>query len=126
MLALVTVGALVVTGGAGIAGVTGGCSSESTLVGDGACDAYCTKIVGAKCRGSLDKDACKKSCLSDQSYCATEENDFLRCANQNGTVNCNGGAVPSITGCDHYLPARDTACSYGRADAASHGDEVSF
>ncbi|MEO7091868.1 MAG: hypothetical protein ABI175_01375 [Polyangiales bacterium] len=87
------------------------CSSESTLVGAGACDAYCFKLVGAKCKASPTREACLDECTYYQGQCAREWNDFLRCATIDATIACDSGtSKPKVIGCDKFQAAGAKVC----------------
>jgi hypothetical protein len=87
------------------------CSAESTLVGQGACDGYCFKIVGAKCKASPTRDECLAECGYYQTQCAREWNDFVRCATIDATIACDSGnSKPKVVGCDKFQLAASKVC----------------
>jgi hypothetical protein len=87
------------------------CSSESTLVGQGACDAYCFKLVGAKCKASPTRDDCLLECGFYQQACTREFNEFLRCATIDATIACDSGtSKPKVIGCDRFQAANSKVC----------------
>ena len=92
--------------------VGAGCSSSSTLVGAGACEAYCLKWIGAKCKGAPTHDGCLDECTFYQTQCQTAQDDYLRCATNEGTVSCDGDTgQPHSVGCNKWIHARDRACT---------------
>lgn len=79
---------------------TGGCSSESRLTGGGACESFCSKWVGARCRNSPTKEACLAKCGDEQARCRTEANAFLKCATIEAQIACEtGSGQPRVLGC---------------------------
>ena len=87
------------------------CSSESSLVGEGACDGYCFKIVGAKCKDSPTRDGCLDECLYYQGECPREWNDFARCTVIDSTIACDSvTAQPKVVGCDTFDQAVQRQC----------------
>ncbi|MBI2391965.1 MAG: hypothetical protein HYV09_20405 [Deltaproteobacteria bacterium] len=106
--------------------LTGGCSSSSSLVGAGACDAFCGKWVGARCRKGPSMTDCLKQCLDEQARCRPEANALMKCATIEAQIACetNSGeprvvgcaprenALRTCLGCDEFC-ARWTTCSGG-------------
>ena len=91
---------------------TPGCSSSSYLVDAGACEPYCLKWLGAKCKGAPTHDECLDECLFYQGQCPSAQNDFLRCATSEGTISCDGDTgLPHSVGCNKWLEARKGACT---------------
>ena len=87
------------------------CSSESSLVGEGACDGYCFKIVGAKCKDSPTREQCLDECIFHQGDCAREWNDWARCTVIDATIACDSvTAQPKVVGCDTFQAAVAGAC----------------
>ncbi|GAC1351478.1 MAG: hypothetical protein NVS3B20_02540 [Polyangiales bacterium] len=82
------------------------CSSSSSLVGNGACDGFCTKWVGAHCTKGPTAADCLTKCLTDQGRCREEENALLHCATVDGTIACETGSFsPKVLGCDKFVNA---------------------
>jgi len=87
------------------------CSSESSLVGQGACEGYCFKIVGAKCKSSPTREACIDECLFHQADCTREWNDWLRCSSIDATIACDSATTePKVVGCDKFQTAVTRTC----------------
>lgn len=79
---------------------TGGCSSSSRLVGEGGCDAFCSKLVGARCRNGPKREDCLEACLDQQTRCRPEANAYLRCATIEANIACESGSgAPRVIGC---------------------------
>lgn len=79
---------------------TGGCSSESRLTGGGACESFCGKWVGARCRNSPTKESCLTECYEEQGRCRIEANAFLKCATIEAQIACEtGSGQPRVLGC---------------------------
>ena len=108
------------------------CSSESGLVGNGACDAFCVKVDGASCKTKTSHDECIAKCLfyqddptasrsrSDPQACSVAESKVLRCATIDGNVGCDGGTgLPHVVGCDPAVAERAGACLPWIAEAGT-------
>jgi hypothetical protein len=101
------------------------CSSESGLVGNGACDGFCNKVVGANCKTTVSSDECVQKCLfyendptasrdpTDPQACSDANSKMIRCATIDGNVGCDGGSGRAhVVGCDPAVAARSGACRY--------------
>ena len=111
-------------GGVVAAAAGPGCSSESHVVGNGACDAFCNKVTGAQCQVPADRASCVDECLWYQqdcagrqscvdSGCSAHQNDFLRCVTLDGNVLCDAATRrPRPVGCDYLAHQRDTHCAF--------------
>jgi hypothetical protein len=108
----------------------GACSSQSGLVGNGACDGFCAKVVGANCRVQASSDECIAKCVfyqtdptaskdaTDPNACSTANSKMLRCATIDGNVGCVGGSGRAhIVGCDPIVAARAGACGVWFSEA---------
>lgn len=96
------------------------CSSQSTLVGQGACEGYCFKIVGAKCKSGPTRERCLDECLFYQGDCAREWNDYVRCSAIDATIACDSGtAQPKVVGCDKFQRASTNVCHRYTPEAGS-------
>ncbi|GAC1530993.1 MAG: hypothetical protein NVS3B10_26760 [Polyangiales bacterium] len=121
----------VLVGGVAAAASGPGCSSESHVVGNGACDAFCNKVTGAQCRMPAERARCLDECLWYQqdcagqpscvkSGCSVHQNDFLRCVTLDGNVLCDAASgCPRPVGCDYLRSQRDTHCIEYASDAGS-------
>jgi hypothetical protein len=102
-------------------GHVGACSSNSTPIGAGACDAYCQKIVGAKCKNPPSRELCLDECQFHVSDCHDPQVAFLRCATIDANIACDSGnGQPRVQGCDTYSHAlqNDPTCHVYVPDAA--------
>lgn len=80
--------------------LTGGCSSSAELVGAGACDAFCAKWVGARCRKGPTPSECLAQCLAEQTRCRPEANALMKCATIEAQIACEANTgEPRIVGC---------------------------
>ena len=108
----------------------GACSSESGLVGNGACDGFCAKVANANCKTPASNDQCIAKCLyyendptasrdkSDPLACSDANSKMIRCATVDGNVGCDGGSGrPHVVGCDPVVAERSGACRYWIVEA---------
>lgn len=99
------------------------CSSESGLVGNGACDAFCAKVDVANCRIKAAHDDCVAECVRNQwdpsasriqddpQACSEAESKMIRCATIDGNVGCDGSTGSwHVVGCDPAVSAQRDAC----------------
>jgi len=99
------------------------CSSESGLVGNGACDGYCAKVAGATCTHKASNDQCIAKCVfyqndanasadpTDPTACSVANSKMIRCATIDGNVGCDGGSgYPQVVDCQPDVDARAAAC----------------
>ena len=105
-----------------IASASSSCSSESHVVGNGACDAFCNKLTGAQCKVAVERARCLDECLWYQqdcdgwrgcveNECSAHQDDFLRCVTVDGNVLCDvSSGKPTPVGCDYFLQQRRTYC----------------
>ena len=106
------------------------CSSESHLVGDGACDAFCEKVLGANCKVAASHDDCIAKCVfyqndptasrdpTDPQACSDANSKMLRCATIDGNVGCDGGTGRAhVVGCDPIVAQRSGACTFWVSEA---------
>jgi hypothetical protein len=104
------------------------CSSESGLVGNGACDGFCAKVLSANCRIPALGDQCIAKCVfyqndptasrdpTDPQACSVANSKMLRCATIDGNVGCDGGSGHAhVVGCDPIVADRSGACVYWTA-----------
>jgi len=90
-----------------------GCSSSSSIVGPGSCEAFCNKWYGSHCKNGpksreecLGGDGVVNGCLDDRDRCPNEQNALIRCATVDGTIACETGTgKPKILGCEKQRDA---------------------
>ena len=100
---------------AGLLGASAaGCSSHSEIVGAGACEGFCNKWVGARCKKGPERQPCMEGglnmritesdvvgCLPAEQRCPDQADALLHCATLEGTIACEtGSGNPKILGCD--------------------------
>lgn len=57
--------------------------------GDGGCDTFCNRWVGAHCRNPVSRDECLTKCVTERGLCPVQTQSLLRCANLEGAINCD-------------------------------------
>lgn len=97
--------------------------------GDGGCDTFCNRWVGAHCRTPVSRDECLQKCVTQRAQCPAQQQSLLRCANLEGAINCDAdtgatkiancsvqvghveGCLACAKFCDRWIAA---GCSHAR------------
>ena len=90
---------------AALAGLGIACSQSYAPWGDGGCDTFCNRQVGARCRAPVDREKCVTECVNKRDLCPAHQRGLLRCANLEGNIVCDGDTgATKIANCG---PAQD-------------------
>ncbi len=73
-----------------LAALGASCSTSYAPWGDGGCDTFCNRQVGARCRAPIDRDKCLVECVNNRALCPAHQRGLLRCANLEGNIVCDG------------------------------------
>lgn len=79
--------------------------------GEGGCDTFCNRWVGAHCRNPVSRDECMTKCITTRDLCPAHQTALVRCANLEGNIICDSDSgATKIANCTNQQTQVDS-CS---------------